>query len=960
MREKAFRAIKRSREMRSVAGSEQTRRVISEASFEVMARQIRRYRGKHIGKLTLLSEVNKMIFVQDFIRAGRMLKALARRYPADYEVHFRRIEVACRTTDLEEVFHEYTSRALTNPQIIALQFASTLAEIRLMEQRSAEKKEGGHLVNPSLRGESLKNDVMGLSSSMDSLFLSGTVRSSASEANALLAQSILDTEPRFGARAGSRLLSAPHLGEHGENSKQALSKSGLFRVAREPSFADDIAIPDVPVVSEVYADFEPFAEDFQMESSHHTDTLPCVRQALEYSRLYQGNYAAWFVAGCALEFEGKLEQAIEAWSRSVQLNPNSCAILATMAELQQMGAIPEEGIDYSTKFESLDRFLVHGTFDTHMEIYRQYMGEKRFTYAISALRTLADWVQRQRGFVPPEIEVLCLLGAMKAYAEQGNNPASDSCRKEAENLVIGCKKSDPEASQLSFLGQICEEFGLKALARMCYLSVLVSVDAKDAVLVQTAAHLVSTSPSMAVKESLKVAYRNTKGNAEIRFCQLLCVLSLEKIPVKFYMDRKNRARQYLAQGEVGEAFPLLNEAANETSEDAEVHYYLAEILQKMGALEQAAKHYEAMYALDFFNSDSVVHYLYFLLKNQDYLLVRKVCREAMDRSIQFSSGQKAEVHWACATALFAEKRSAEAQNEILRALSFDPWSSTYISLALRLYEPEQYGTNLPSEKILQEIEPLAIEQKEVPEELLSRWIERGRHALLHGYCEYSYLMAKFLFMISPRSEIATDFFCRASAAFGSRAAAQQVLLLSAKTGSSEMHLSQLATLIARVYSHSGEWELVEEWIDIAVKSGVDDKGTRSKLFELEALKLTITGANLRKAQNLLEAAIDSIESGQNIPSETGVLHGYILLVQGNIKVGMEKMQHHIGQGPSIQSLYFLVKGLERAGRLDGKEKESLARFFTMLPTNSLEQKLIEEIYCTIGFRRGGAGVSLSC
>ena len=45
--------------------------------------------------------------------------------------------------------------------------------------------------------------------------------------------------------------------------------------------------------------------------------------------------------------------------------------------------------------------------------------------------------------------------------------------------------------------------------------------------------------------------------------------------------------------------------------------------------------------------------------------------------------------------------------------------------------------------------------------------------------------------------------------------------------------------IARIYSQAMEWPLVDEWLDIAVKAGVEDKQVRSKLFELEALKLAL-------------------------------------------------------------------------------------------------------------------------
>jgi hypothetical protein len=63
---------------------------------------------------------------------------------------------------------------------------------------------------------------------------------------------------------------------------------------------------------------------------------------------------------------------------------------------------------------------------------------------------------------------------------------------------------------------------------------------------------------------------------------------------------------------------------------------------------------------------------------------------------------------------------------------------------------------------------------------------------------------------------------------------------------------------------------------------------------------------------------------------------------------------------SIQSLYFLIKGLERAGRLDETTKESIAQLFHLYPTNIFEQKMMEEIFCTVGNKNPVSPVGLAC
>ena len=875
-----------------------------------------------------MREVNKLIFVQDFERASKVLRQLSNRHPADYEVQFRRIEVACRTEELTDVYREYQERAMQTPQVMALSLAATMAEIRLLEMNASEGREPDELINPSLQLGS-RGDVTGLS---------------------------LDTE-RSGLGTRLRLPILPQ-GVGGARSSVFLARS--FRVVRNPLVADDAVPADMPHLPESYADANQADSPlFFQDNSIQAVLAPCVQHALEMRDLHPGNYATWFVLGCAFEFAGQLAQAIEAWTRALELNPKSVAVLATMAELQQIGVIPTEDQDYAESFEAIDKYLVHGTFDTHTELYKEFLERKEYNLAIAALRSLGDWIQRQRGEVPPEIEVMCLLGAMKAYLLEGNSAAAEACKREAENLAIAVKKSPKSAAQVAFIGQLCEEYGLASLARVCFYSILISKEASTDLVVKTSAHCVTAHVSLSLKECLKTAYRNHQGHAEIRFCQLLCELALANVQVRSYMERKNKIRELISANDSAGALQLMNESLHETTEDAEVHYYLGELLSKLGSLERAKHHFSVMYDLDFLNSDSVVRYVNFLLKSREYFLAQDIARKAIDIP-SVTVAQRAELHWARATALFAENENEDARQESDKALRIEPWNMTYIYLALKLQTPQRSDTNpLPHEGLVEDSEHLFGSKKKVmSDELLKRWLERGRGALAQGYMDYAYLLARCAFASKHTNDVVVDFFALAAAAYQSRIGAQHLLMLTQQKNNTTT-FAELACCIARVYSYSGEWPLVDEWIDIAVKSGVEEKHTRSKLFELEALKLVMMGVHFKRAQNLLEAALDIYDSNQKVSADTGVLHGYLLLAQGDIKGGMEKMQSHIGESNSIQSLYFLVKGLERAGQLTGAEQEKIARLFLMTPTNVLEQKLIEEIYCTVGLHKSGRTVNLA-
>lgn len=901
----------------------------------------KRFCAKNAYRAALFAEVNKFIFVQDFEAAGRQLSQLASLFWNDPEIHFRRIEVACRTETIQEVMEEYKRLKALNPDHFTLEAAALLSQIRLEELSTEEVEVYTEATQSRGRGE---RDVVALDASNES----GQQASK---------QVVRDEASR---QLVSRWESSrPH----------SVPSSRGWRVERSPTVPDDFVSVSNPTLPEASADTEEIhlpsqSSDVEIEprqiaapNSHH----PLLQAAQRLRDRNPDSSAAWFVLGCALELAGQLQEAVDSWSRAFQLNPTSLAVLATMAELQQIGALPDTNIDYADKFEELDKFLVHGTYETHVQLYRYFLEKKESTHAIAALRTLADWMQRQRGEVPPEIEVLCLLGAMNAYKMDANSTAAEACRREAENIAIACKKAPKSSAQIAFIGQIAEEYGLPNLARLCFYSVLIAKDTPLDLASKTAAHCVANYASLSLKECLKTTYLIHAGNPEIRFCQLLCDLTLSSIPIRQYMERKNKIRDALGKNQAAVALQLMQEALQETNEDAEIHFYMSEMLSRLGITERAKQHFSMMYELDSHNVDSVLRYLNFLLRNKEFFSAQEIARKTNE--VQgLSQQQRSELHWARASALLAIGESDEAKQEIDRSLKFDPWNSQYLMISLKLAIPLAIKTNEPNfgDWVFSTLEPhFANNQNEFQEETINQLLEHGRKALQAGLAEYAFILGKLLFLQHEKNESVIEFFSRVGASFQSRHAAQQTLQL-LQSGSPKWAFSHLAMCIARIYSQAMEWPLVDEWLDIAVKAGVEDKLVRSKLFELEALKLALNGTNFKKAQSLLEAALDIYDSSQKIPPETTVLHGYLILAQGNIKAGIEKMQTCIGDSSSIQNLYFLIKGLERAGQLSGAEAEQILQLYSLAPTNTLEQKLIEEIYCTVGAYRTGTSVNLAC
>lgn len=871
-----------------------------------------------------MQDVNKLIFVQRFGQALDLLRYLSVDFEDDYEVQFRLVEVAVRTGDLQTVSDELGRRANGSATTLPLSFAWTLAQIRLLESGGEERR--GGLDQQSGRTELEQ--------------VHGGYRA-----------------PSSGIFEGAAGFSGFDLSDRMQPNR-TMGSRGAFHIDRRPAFPDDDS-PPVPEADAMWAD------NVQgQESSDSRQALPeAVTRARDFTLKHPDNYAAWYLAGCALEHVGSLHEAVEAWKRAASLEPSAISVLAVMAELQQIGVIPEMGIDYAQRFESLDRFLVHGSLETHLILYRDFMLAGEHANAIAALRTLADWLQRQNGFVPSEIETLSLLGAMRAYEISGNKEAAVACRSEVFEILNSTRQTSQNPAQMKFIAEILHQFGFELQAAECFLTLLQMEETPLDVAVQTASHLVAFCCDDRVRAALASAYRIHNGAAEIRLIQVAHSLTAAGIPIRPYVDRKNLIRHRLTRSQDEELLVLLKTALSETEDDPEIHFYMAELQMRLGDVNEARHHFETMYQQDDLNSESTLRYLYFLLKINDFIRVQEVAARALTYR-HLRDTHIAEFQWALATSLFALDDLEGARRFIERCMEVDPWNGAYIALAMRIFRPHNDSSwNEVNGIILQEIEECLVSPSSaLGDAQLRRWVEHSYHVMQAGFAEYAYLFARALLVIcGPTNETVLELLSQAGATLNSRTVVQHILrLLNSGPAGLQVTLGQAASMASRVYTQAAQWDLAEEWHEIASRSGLDDRVQRSRLMEFSALRLTIEGRELSKARGLLEAALDVYASERINSTEAEILHAYLLVCQGESKRGMEKLRIHLQEFMSIRALYFVVKCLERTGENEASKRALIGQLMQMPPTTSLERVLLEEIYMTVGSCQAGMTAQLAC
>lgn len=837
-----------------------------------------------------LQMANKYIFVQDFEKAEAILRELTTANLHDYEIFFRRVEVAIKRNALEPLIDEFKDLLAQKPHIRSIEFGYLLARVRSFPHKaeSSEKR--------------------------------------------------VEKKERF-------QFAAPRV----ERFTWLTSKK--IKISRSALLPDDVSIVPVPLSSSDHMQ----EEEMQRALALHTDE--------------PDNYAAWFLAGCVYESMGVFDKAVEKWKRAFELNSFSISAISALVELQHIRYPHLSAMDYSSQFEMIDKYIMHGHFETHTELYKEFIQKGEYRNAIGALRTLADWLQQKHGNVPVEVEALCLLGAMKAYKLDGNESAAEACRDEVENVVISYQKSllRENFAQLMFIAQMCEEYNLKSVAKMCYFSILNTTDMPVDAVVEAASRCVSQFPSEALYECLKLAIRRHKGNLELCFFQNVCLLKMNRINVTDYVERKSKVRQLLEQYENNAALLELLALIKIFDADPELHYYLGEIYLRLEKHDLALVHFEKMYNMESYNPEGVLRYVFLLLKEKRYAVVKQVCQENFSH-LAFTQAQENELRWCLSAVLFVEENYEQAQQEILKSLEHDPWNSSYMVLFLRV------EMNLDGEGVLRKQEPLIrsfedlilkknpflkVKQKDILEELQLFTEE----CIAMGYGAFAWTLAKCAFVLSGKISFkSADVLARAGAAYHAHVAVRQLLLLLRNQSSTfvAVQFSDIAANIAFIYGLSGEWSLVAEWLGIAQSGMMSDEILKVRLFELEALSLSMQGQEFKRAQVLLEAVIGFYAEESKVPSDTFVLYGYVLLAQGHISLGLSKIQRHLDDVPSVQSLYFFIKGLERANKLDTIPKDVVDQVYQVYPMNSLEQKLIEEIFYTVGTKIHGSPLGLAC
>ena len=852
----------------------------------------------------LKRQSNRYIFVKNFKKSEEILAELIEIEPSNLEYHFRCIELATQLNTLDQIEEKYRRTNGVEPENLKL--ILLFIEIKKLKTHSPLP----------FSNEFSKEDIRQIRDLLS-----------------------LDT------------VKALNLSKFKEDiGQQHQIEGSLLRIQRNPVISDD----------EITASNREIAiKNFKEVKKNPENTLEeSILKNLEIQKdHYKEHYGWWFLYGSILEYMGRIGDAVIAWKKAFELNSESEFVVAILAELQASGLMIEsQEFDYIALYESFDRFLVHGNYETHIKLYRYFFKRGEYEEALGAVKTLSDWMQKQQGEVSPEVEVLSLLSSYKVYEIQKNTAAKDIVFHQAESLIQGLVKTPMDAQRLILLGNYLKGFGFQNFSTQIYKAIVSSRQSSIDDVIKAAKSLFFLNAFKEASEALKVAYQNSYGHKRLRHVLVISDLKLKGIDVRSYFSKRRKGFSLLKKNDLLAGLHVFDELLKKYEGDSEVHGALGHIYTLLGQMEPAKFHNRVMHESDFYNVQTTLRFIHFLLSIGDLQGVKHQTKFLLAAEKSFQPTQKADLHWCLASCQFSQGVVEEAADSLQEALQIDPWNSFYLLLALRIHQQLNHVQDFNLKNIIFDLETIILKKgEEIRDERIfekrSFAIKYGHFFLNQGYSSYSWLLAKTFYAAFGFHESVVDFLIQAGSSHNHHIVMTELMGLLKK----DIQFSEVSVMIARIHGMNMKFDMMEEWVAIHEKSQKNSP-YESSLFYLKALKSVLgRDPEPQKALVFLEGIIDSQKNILKIPIEVQILHAYTQTLTGQVRRGLETLESIARFQPSLFCYYFLIKSRSKFPEYGELHKEYSSRFFDWVPKNPLEQMMTEELNMVFG-KLSNAGV----
>lgn len=389
--------------------------------------------------------------------------------------------------------------------------------------------------------------------------------------------------------------------------------------------------------------------------------------------------AAYYGIGYSMEQQQNFDRAVFNYEQALTVDPGFYVAYFGLSQIYYQMGDEKKGDHFFYLFEQAAPYNVYGNFETHRKLSHEFLENDRFSEAEAAIQALAEWWLENKGTCPTEIQIYELLATARIAEAQGDKTQAENRRNRGSALALTAL-DDPKTPEgvLYFIAKVLEEFDDFQKAFKYYKRILKAEGGSPQVVQKIGSQFLSLGEFALAKELFVEAYEVHPENPDIRFCLLVSNLKLANVNVEEYLIGRERLRQLTdGGGDKVELLALLHSLLAKFGGDADVQGHIADVYLKLGNTDRAAKHYEAMFALDGKNRPTALKYAAFVMQYKDAEKAMEILAKiSPDQGLPAES--QAEIYWLKAN-YFARKRDyRESLTLLAKVLAIDPWNVSYL------------------------------------------------------------------------------------------------------------------------------------------------------------------------------------------------------------------------------------------------------------------------------------------
>lgn len=478
------------------------------------------------------------------------------------------------------------------------------------------------------------------------------------------------------------------------------AREQLDQLLEEPAFASELLVhlrrielatklQDVDVLRQRYMDVlrvdaqNVVARLALALADQHSEATDAGKSAAIFSDLLRETghqAAAYYGIGFSMELLKNHDRAIFNYQECLKADPEWYPAAFGLSQIYYQTNNDKLGDYYFYLFEELAPYNVYGNFETHRRLALEFLAQRKYDDAEKAITILSEWWMENKKTIPAEIQIYELLMIARIAEERLDGERANYRKVQASVVANQLLLSESTTESVAyFVAKAFEEFGNFEMAFKFYKKIVSSKEgARPETVQKIGGQFLVMGEYQLAKEMFDEAYKIHPDNADIRFCQLVANLKIQRVDVEDYLIGRERMKQLLANPvDKVELLSILHSLYAKFKDDPDVHAGLAEVNVRLGNIDKAGSHFRRMFELDSQSRFSVLKFAGFELQFGNPERAHEVLTDIEKRQ-KFAGAELIELNWLKTNYYNRKGDYLRASHFLNHTIAHEPWNVAYL------------------------------------------------------------------------------------------------------------------------------------------------------------------------------------------------------------------------------------------------------------------------------------------